>query len=166
MGKLFVPAIWATLDALKSWKILDAPKTRELIAKPGKAGFTSRGGKGSRRNDVHPDVDKPITISGKLGDGAKTYEESQTDYGSFWTATNLPTPLAPSLRPCVRKPITPRPGPVARRPSPPPCPEARPAGDRRSGTEAREMPGPGWTGSWCQAIRRPCRSRSTTRTKR
>jgi predicted RNA binding protein YcfA (HicA-like mRNA interferase family) len=49
------------------------PKIRELIAKLEKAGFASRGGKGSHRNYVHPNVAKPITISGKLGDDAKMY---------------------------------------------------------------------------------------------
>jgi predicted RNA binding protein YcfA (HicA-like mRNA interferase family) len=49
------------------------PKIRELIAKLEKAGFTDRGGKGSHRNYVHPNVAKAITISGKLGDDAKIY---------------------------------------------------------------------------------------------
>jgi predicted RNA binding protein YcfA (HicA-like mRNA interferase family) len=49
------------------------PKIRELVAKLEKAGFTNRGGKGSHRNYVHPNVVKPITISGKPGDDAKIY---------------------------------------------------------------------------------------------
>jgi predicted RNA binding protein YcfA (HicA-like mRNA interferase family) len=49
------------------------PKIRELIARLEKAGFSDRGGKGSHRNYVHPNVSKPITISGKTGDDAKTY---------------------------------------------------------------------------------------------
>ena len=49
------------------------PKIRELIAKLERAGFTDRGGKGSHRNYVHPNLAKPITISGKPGDDAKIY---------------------------------------------------------------------------------------------
>jgi len=37
--------------------------------------FVSRGGKGSHRNFVHPSVTKPVTVSGKLGDDAKHYQE-------------------------------------------------------------------------------------------
>ena len=50
------------------------PKVRELIAQLEQAGFENRGGKGSHRNYVHPRLSKPITISGKLGDGAKQYQ--------------------------------------------------------------------------------------------
>jgi predicted RNA binding protein YcfA (HicA-like mRNA interferase family) len=50
------------------------PKVRELISKLESAGFESRGGKGSHRNYVHPQVSKPVTISGKLGDDAKQYQ--------------------------------------------------------------------------------------------
>ena len=50
------------------------PKVRELITMLERAGFESRGGKGSHRNYVHPDLSKPITISGKLGDDAKQYQ--------------------------------------------------------------------------------------------
>jgi predicted RNA binding protein YcfA (HicA-like mRNA interferase family) len=39
-----------------------------------RAGFESRGGKGSHRNYVHPALSKPVTISGKLGDDAKQYQ--------------------------------------------------------------------------------------------
>jgi predicted RNA binding protein YcfA (HicA-like mRNA interferase family) len=39
------------------------------------AGFVNRGGKGSHRSFVHPNVTKPITLSGKLGDDAKSYQE-------------------------------------------------------------------------------------------
>ncbi len=49
------------------------PKIRELIAKLEKAGFTDRGGNGRHRNHVHPNVTKPITISGKPGDDARIY---------------------------------------------------------------------------------------------
>jgi len=50
------------------------PKIRELIAELEKAGFVNRGGKGSHRNFVHPRAQKPVTISGKLGDDAKHYQ--------------------------------------------------------------------------------------------
>ena len=47
---------------------------RELVADLEKAGFINRGGKGSHRNFVHPNVREPVTISGKLGDDAKPYQ--------------------------------------------------------------------------------------------
>ena len=50
-------------------------KVRELIADLEAAGFVNRGGKGSHRNFVHPNVAKPITVSGKRGDDAKKYQE-------------------------------------------------------------------------------------------
>jgi len=50
-------------------------KVRELIADLEAAGFRNRGGKGSHRNFVHPNVIKPVTISGKAGDDAKQYQE-------------------------------------------------------------------------------------------
>ncbi|RLD54406.1 MAG: hypothetical protein DRJ05_14735 [Bacteroidetes bacterium] len=50
-------------------------KIKELIRDLEKAGFKNRGGKGSHRNFIHPFVIKPITISGKLGDDAKHYQE-------------------------------------------------------------------------------------------
>jgi len=50
------------------------PKVREIIADLERAGFKNRGGKGSHRNFIHPDVSNPITISGKLGDDAKQYQ--------------------------------------------------------------------------------------------
>lgn len=50
------------------------PKIRELIAKLHEAGFHAYSGRGSHRNYVHPDVSKPITISGRLGDDAKPYQ--------------------------------------------------------------------------------------------
>jgi predicted RNA binding protein YcfA (HicA-like mRNA interferase family) len=49
------------------------PKVRELIASLENAGFVNRGGKGSHRNFVHPNVMKPITVPGKHGDDAKLY---------------------------------------------------------------------------------------------
>lgn len=50
-------------------------KIRELIADLEAAGFENRGGKGSHRNFVHPNVAKPVSVSGKLGDDAKKYQE-------------------------------------------------------------------------------------------
>lgn len=50
------------------------PKVRELVKSLEMAGFRNRGGKGSHRNFVHPNVSKPVTISGKLGDDAKKYQ--------------------------------------------------------------------------------------------
>ncbi|MGE0681249.1 MAG: type II toxin-antitoxin system HicA family toxin [Candidatus Binatia bacterium] len=50
-------------------------KIRELIRDLETAGFVNRGGKGDHRNFVHPKVTKSITISGKLGQDAKHYQE-------------------------------------------------------------------------------------------
>jgi predicted RNA binding protein YcfA (HicA-like mRNA interferase family) len=50
------------------------PKVKDLIADLERAGFVERGGKGSHRNFVHPNVAKPITIAGKPGDDAKRYQ--------------------------------------------------------------------------------------------
>jgi predicted RNA binding protein YcfA (HicA-like mRNA interferase family) len=50
------------------------PKVRELIQELENAGFKNRGGKGSHRNFVHPNVAKPIVISGKAGDVAQHYQ--------------------------------------------------------------------------------------------
>lgn len=50
------------------------PKVRDLVAELERAGFVNRGGKGSHRNFVHPNVPKPITIAGSLGDDAKRYQ--------------------------------------------------------------------------------------------
>ena len=52
-------------------------KIRELIADLEAAGFTNKGGKGSHRNYVHPKRAKPLTVSGKLGDDARLYQERQ-----------------------------------------------------------------------------------------
>ena len=53
------------------------PKIRELIADLEAAGFVNRGGKGSHRNYVHPRKERPVTISGKLGDDAKRHQEKK-----------------------------------------------------------------------------------------
>ncbi|HIJ81106.1 MAG TPA: type II toxin-antitoxin system HicA family toxin [Desulfuromonadales bacterium] len=50
-------------------------KIRDLIAELKRAGFINRGGKGSHRNFTHPACSMPVTISGKTGDDAKTYQE-------------------------------------------------------------------------------------------
>ncbi|MEI6260176.1 MAG: type II toxin-antitoxin system HicA family toxin [Deltaproteobacteria bacterium] len=50
-------------------------KIRELIKEIEAAGFIDRGGKGSHRNFVHPNVAKPLTISGKPGDDVKYFQE-------------------------------------------------------------------------------------------
>ena len=50
-------------------------KVRELIRDLEAAGFMDRGGKGSHRNYVHPNVLRPVTIAGNPGDDAKQYQE-------------------------------------------------------------------------------------------
>ncbi len=50
-------------------------KIRELIKELEQAGFVNRGGKGSHRNFVHPNVAKPVVISGQLGDDVQRYQE-------------------------------------------------------------------------------------------
>jgi predicted RNA binding protein YcfA (HicA-like mRNA interferase family) len=50
-------------------------KIRELIHDLQSAGFVDRGGKGSHRNFVHSNVQKPITLSGKSGEDAQHYQE-------------------------------------------------------------------------------------------
>ncbi|HKJ14709.1 MAG: type II toxin-antitoxin system HicA family toxin [Desulfobulbaceae bacterium] len=49
-------------------------KIRELIKELEDAGFVNRGGKGSHRNFLH-EKGVAITLSGKLGDDAKPYQE-------------------------------------------------------------------------------------------
>ena len=49
-------------------------KIRELIRDLEKAGFVNRGGKGSHRNYIH-ESGVVLTISGKLGDDVKQYQE-------------------------------------------------------------------------------------------
>ena len=59
---------------------IDAKKSRELISDLENAGFENRGGKGSHRNFSHPKVGDVITVSGKLGDDAKKYQERIVKY--------------------------------------------------------------------------------------
>ena len=49
-------------------------KIRQLIKNIEDAGFVNRGGKGSHRNFLH-EKGVALTISGKLGDDAKHYQE-------------------------------------------------------------------------------------------
>lgn len=51
-------------------------KIRQLIKDLENAGFINRGGKGGHRNFIHP-KGIAITISGKLGDDAKQYQEKE-----------------------------------------------------------------------------------------
>ena len=53
-------------------------KIRQLIKELEKAGFINRGGKGSHRNFIHP-KGIAMTISGKIGDDAKPYQEKEVD---------------------------------------------------------------------------------------
>ncbi len=55
-----------------------ARKIRQLIQDLEKAGFINRGGKGSHRNFIHP-KGIAITVSGKLGDDAKYYQEKEVE---------------------------------------------------------------------------------------
>lgn len=50
-------------------------KIRELIRDLEAAGFVNRGGRGGHRNFVHPRAAKPVTVSGRLGDDARHYQE-------------------------------------------------------------------------------------------
>jgi predicted RNA binding protein YcfA (HicA-like mRNA interferase family) len=50
-------------------------KIKGLIKALEQAGFVNRGGKGSHRNFVHPNVAKPVVISGQLGADAQRYQE-------------------------------------------------------------------------------------------
>ena len=50
-------------------------KVRDLIRDLRKAGFIDRGGRGNHHNYLHPNVVKPITISGKPNDDARHYQE-------------------------------------------------------------------------------------------
>ncbi|MBU0482329.1 MAG: type II toxin-antitoxin system HicA family toxin, partial [Proteobacteria bacterium] len=49
-------------------------KICQLIQELEKAGFVNRGGKGSHRNFLH-DKGSALTLSGRLGDDAKPYQE-------------------------------------------------------------------------------------------
>jgi predicted RNA binding protein YcfA (HicA-like mRNA interferase family) len=51
-------------------------KVRELIGDLERAGFASRGGKGSHRNFTHAKGQR-VTLSGKAGDDALPYQEKR-----------------------------------------------------------------------------------------
>jgi predicted RNA binding protein YcfA (HicA-like mRNA interferase family) len=51
-------------------------KIRELISDLEVAGFVNRGGKGSHRNYEHKKGVR-VTLSGRLGDDAKPYQERE-----------------------------------------------------------------------------------------
>jgi predicted RNA binding protein YcfA (HicA-like mRNA interferase family) len=51
-------------------------KIRELIGDLERAGFVNRGGKGSHRNYEHLKGVR-VTLSGRLGDDAKPYQERE-----------------------------------------------------------------------------------------
>lgn len=55
-----------------------ARKIKQLIKDLENAGFINRGGKGSHRNFIHP-KGIVITVSGKLGDDAKHYQEREVE---------------------------------------------------------------------------------------
>ncbi|MDP1931453.1 MAG: type II toxin-antitoxin system HicA family toxin [Gammaproteobacteria bacterium] len=53
------------------------PKIRELIRDLERAGFYNRGGKGSHRNFIHPNLSDPVTLSGQSGQDADRYQIRQ-----------------------------------------------------------------------------------------
>jgi predicted RNA binding protein YcfA (HicA-like mRNA interferase family) len=50
------------------------PKVKQLISELERSGFVNRGGKGSHRNFVHPNLAMPVSLSGQPGDDAKHYQ--------------------------------------------------------------------------------------------
>lgn len=64
--------IWYHIDTI----LIMPRKIRQLINDLENAGVINRGGKGSHRNYIHP-KGIAITISGKLGDDAKQYQEKE-----------------------------------------------------------------------------------------
>ncbi|MBC2717027.1 MAG: hypothetical protein HF978_17115 [Desulfobacteraceae bacterium] len=55
-----------------------ARKIKHLIKNLEKAGFINRGGKGSHGNFIHP-KGIVITVSGKLGEDEKHYQEREVE---------------------------------------------------------------------------------------
>ena len=53
-------------------------KIKQLIKELEKAGFINRGGRGSHQNFIHP-KGIAMTISGKIGDDAKLYQEKEVN---------------------------------------------------------------------------------------
>lgn len=56
-------------------------KIRQLKRLLRKAGFSSRPGRGSHTVWTHPQVPKPIVLSGNDGDDAKPYQEKEVAEG-------------------------------------------------------------------------------------
>ena len=54
-------------------------KIRELIAQLEAAGFVNKGGKGSHRKFIHPNVKLPVVISGQPGSDARKYQEKAVE---------------------------------------------------------------------------------------
>lgn len=50
-------------------------KLRQLVRDLQQAGFVERAGKGSHRIFTHPNLPKPLTLSGASGSDAKQYQE-------------------------------------------------------------------------------------------
>ena len=57
------------------------PKIRDLMTELKPAGFVDRGGKGSHRHFVHPNLAKPVTISGSPGDQCQALSDSRCTLG-------------------------------------------------------------------------------------
>ena len=71
-----VSPLYPKLDLMvpKQYHIIIPRKIRQLIKDLESAGFVNRGGKGSHRNYLH-EKGVALTISGKLGDDVKPYQE-------------------------------------------------------------------------------------------
>ncbi len=73
---LFFNSRGVTSVILRNDKYIMPRKIRELIRELEQMRFINRGGKGSHRNFTHKSGVR-ITISGNLGDDAKTYQERE-----------------------------------------------------------------------------------------
>ena len=74
MSEIPILTFWYHIDTT----LIMLRKIRHLIKDLEKAGFINRKGKGSHRNFIHPNG-IAITISGKLGDGVKNYQEKEVE---------------------------------------------------------------------------------------
>jgi len=72
--KKHILIFWYHFDTI----LLMPRKIKQLIKELEKAGFINRGGKESHRNFIHP-KGIPTTISGKIWDDAKPYQEKEVD---------------------------------------------------------------------------------------
>ena len=54
-------------------------RLRELIRELEATEFLNRGGRGSHRNFVHPQVARPVTLAGREGGDAKAYRRRRSD---------------------------------------------------------------------------------------